>query len=165
MGCRGKEKDYDFDKCDFKDCVCDILRDIKAAQDEVAGDNCCDYGCKQSIDDLVGGTMGGNGRDTIPVILYCEGTCKPFKGFGGKRCEDNSNNFDVKESFFFRVKDVDDDCCATLELLLSPETGSDCGCECPAEQETEDLSATGICITVDLKCFCHVTCLPAISAL
>ncbi|WP_079529437.1 MULTISPECIES: CotY/CotZ family spore coat protein [Halobacillus] len=160
MGC--KERNYDVESC-----VCDILRDIKAAQDDVVGNNCCDSGCRQSIDDLVGGAGGGNGRDTIPVILYCKGTCKPFKGFGGKRCENGSDDFDIKESFFFRVKDVDDDCCATLELLLSPDEDEHCECkhDCPAEQATGDLSATGICITVDLDCFCHVTCLPAVSAL
>ncbi|MFZ0369400.1 MAG: CotY/CotZ family spore coat protein, partial [Halobacillus sp.] len=35
----------------------------------------------------------------------------------------------------------------------------------PADQSCRNLRASGICITVDLNCFCHVTCLPATAAL
>ncbi|RKQ32642.1 CotY/CotZ family spore coat protein [Oceanobacillus halophilus] len=157
MGC-GK-------KMDTGNCVADILRDIVDAQDDIV-ENCCDTGCEQSIADLLGDTDTGNGLDTVPIILYCAGDCKPFKGFGAERKVKNGEfgMHPLVASFIFRVKSVDDDNCAVLELLL--KDGETCGCDDlkdPCDQSTHDLEATGICITVDLDCFCHVTCLPAIS--
>ncbi|KKE79952.1 spore coat protein [Bacilli bacterium] len=155
MGC-GK-------KFDSGNCVADILRDIVDAQNDIV-ENCCDTGCEQSIGDLLGETDNGNGLDTVPVILYCD--CKPFKGFGAER-KTKHGHFGMGEivsSFVFRVKSVDKDNCAVLELLLSD--GQGCGHDSlkdPTDQVTKKLEATGICITVDLDCFCHVTCLPAIS--
>jgi spore coat protein Z len=102
--------------------------------------------------------------DTVPVILYCKGDCKPFKGFGADR-KMKDEMTPIVASFIFRVKKVDKDGCATLELLLAHE--QPCGyndLKDPTDQKTKGLKATGICITVDLNCFCHVTCLPAISA-
>ncbi|ASK60786.1 spore coat protein [Virgibacillus phasianinus] len=171
MGCCGK---------DFEtgNCVCDILKEIADAQNDVV-ENCCDTSCERSISDLLGDTDNGNGLDTVPVLLYCKGDCEPFKGFGVH--PDDMGN--VVSSFFFRVKRVDDDCCATLELLRSEEEhhhhhhhhdhdnegewdrrGNCCDPECPADQDTENLRTTGICITANLDCFCIVTCLPAINA-
>ncbi|GGF15289.1 spore coat protein Y [Halobacillus andaensis] len=142
---------------DSGNCVCDILSEIVAAQNDVLSD--CNTSCEQSIGDLLGDT-GGSGRDTVPVLLYCKGNCKPFKGFGARR----DSIKDIKGSFYFRVKDVDKDCCATLELLRDPEDKNE-DPNSPVEQKTGNLKATGICISVDLDCFCHVTCLPAITAL
>ncbi|HLR61656.1 MAG TPA: CotY/CotZ family spore coat protein [Lentibacillus sp.] len=139
-------------------CVCDILREITEAQNDVI-ENCCSTSCEQSISDLLGDNEAGNGLDTVPVILYCKDSCKPFLGFG-------ANPDDVGEmtsSFFFRVKRVDDDCCAVVELLRDPNDDDNCP-ENPVDQDTKPLCATGICITVDLNCFCHVTCLPAVNA-
>ncbi|GGA74161.1 CotY/CotZ family spore coat protein [Ornithinibacillus halotolerans] len=137
-------------------CVCEVLRDIVDAQNDVI-ENCCDSSCEQSINDLLGETDPGTGLDTVPVLLYnkCDG--KPFKGYGAKR----GRIHDIKSSFYFRVKTVDDDCCAVLELLRDPKD-QDCVTD-PCAQFTGNLENTGICITVDLTCFCHVTCLPAIS--
>ncbi|MEC5423584.1 CotY/CotZ family spore coat protein [Virgibacillus sp. C22-A2] len=140
-------------------CVCDILREIADAQNDVL-DICCDTSCEQSISDLLGETDPGNGLDTVPVILYCKGDCKPFKGFGALPNDVGC----VVGSFFFRVKSVDDDCCAILELLRDP-SDADLNPKDPVDQKTDDLRATGICMTVDLSCICHVTCLPAIDAL
>ncbi|GAB3069244.1 CotY/CotZ family spore coat protein [Virgibacillus ainsalahensis] len=155
MGCG---KDFD-----TGNCVCDILKDIAEAQSDVR-ENCCDTSCDQSISDLLGETDNGNGLDTVPVILYCKDSCKPFKGFGATR-KNNGKPDEILSSFIFRVKRVDDDCCAVLELLL--EADQPCGyndMKDPADQKVHHLEATGICITVDLNCFCHVTCLPAIDA-
>ena len=151
MGCCGK---------DFKtgNCVCDILKEIARAQNDVI-ENCCDSSCERSISDLLGETEDRNGLDTVPVILYCKDSCKPFKGFGAHP----RNIGDVVASFFFRVKTVDDDCCAVIELLRDPADNNK-NPKDPVEQDTKRLRGTGICISVDLNCFCHVTCLPAISA-
>ncbi|GGJ95105.1 spore coat protein [Lentibacillus kapialis] len=167
MGC-GKERDFEKDYGGKGNCVADILKDIVEAQNDVI-ENCCETSCEQSINDLLGETENGNGLDTVPVILYCK-DCKPFKGFGANRKyyrdnEDNSRNNigEILSSFIFRVKRVDYDGCAVLELLLSD--GDSCAYDHmkdPTDQDTKHLEATGICITVDLDCFCHVTCLPAI---
>ncbi|KPH74393.1 MULTISPECIES: CotY/CotZ family spore coat protein [Bacillaceae] len=143
-------------------CVADILRDIVEAQNDIV-ENCCETGCEQSINDLLGETDNGNGLDTVPIILYCT-DCKPFKGFGAEKKNRHGRIGDIVASFIFRVKSVDDNNCAVLELLLSD--GQGCGHDSlkdPTDQVTKKLEATGICITVDLDCFCHVTCLPAIS--
>lgn len=139
-------------------CVCDILKEIARAQTDVV-ENCCDSSCEQSISDLLGETETSNGLDTVPVILYCKDSCKPFKGFGAHP----KNIGDVKSSFYFRVKKVDDNCCAVIEMLRDPHCDTR-NPKDPTDQKTKHLRATGICITVDLNCFCHVTCLPAISA-
>lgn len=142
-------------------CVCDILKEIAGVQDDIAND-CCDTGCEQSINDLLGTNEGGPGLDTVPLLLYCSSTCEPFKGYGAYP-RDISKKV---SSFYFRVKKVSDDCCAVIELLVDrSELGQSKNQTCPYTQKTDHLRATGICITVDLKCFCHVTCLPAINAM
>lgn len=151
MSCRCKDRSTE-------NCVCDILREILAAQQDIVDDRTdCEVGCEQSIRDLLGDTTSPTNLDTVPVLLYCD--CKPFKGFGAG----NDPNTTVVASFFFRVKSIDDDCCAVLELLR--ERNDQKNFEDPTQQKTANLRATGICINVDLKCFCHVTCLPAIRAL
>ncbi|KGP74335.1 CotY/CotZ family spore coat protein [Pontibacillus yanchengensis] len=157
MGC-GK-------KFDSGDCVRDILKEIVAAQNDVA-DDVCDSSCEQSINDLLGDTGGNNGLDTVPVLLYCK-DCKPFKGFGALRGNGRGSVGELMCSFFFRVNEVDDDC-ALLELLVSDDHDDHDHKDkhdSPKCQDISDLRATGICITVDLDCFCHITCLPAINAI
>ncbi|SDJ45166.1 CotY/CotZ family spore coat protein [Salimicrobium halophilum] len=145
------------EKFDSKNCVSNILKEIVDAQSDVLHD--CDSSCEQSISDLLGDT-GATGLDTVPVLLYCEGTCKPFKGYGAKKTAIK----DIMASFYFRVKSIDSHDCATLELLRDPhDTCEDP--ESPVKQFTKNLKATGICITVDVDCFCHITCLPAVEAL
>ncbi|MBA2174466.1 spore coat protein [Halobacillus locisalis] len=166
-------------KFDSGSCVIDILKDIVDAQNDVLHE--CMTSCEQSIADLLGDTGGGNNFDTVPVILYCK-DCKPFKGFGSKK---SNSECEIKGSFFFRVKSVDDDGCAVVELLFAddhhhgPVGGVDESSDesyhhhhknkfdpkSPADQDCANLRASGICITVDLNCFCHVTCLPATAAL
>ena len=146
-------------KFDSGNCVADILREIADAQSDLLSD--CTTSCEQSIADLLGDTAPtANNLDTVPVILYCKGDCKPFKGYGVP-LEDLGAAF---ASFYFRVKQVNDDNCAVLELLREENDPKD-DPRSPVEQRTSDLEVTGVCITVDLDCFCHITCLPAISAL
>ena len=139
-------------------CVIDVIKEILDAQQDVV-ENCCDISCDQAISDLLGESDPGNGLDTVPFILYCQDGCKPFKGFGAHP----DNIGDVRGSFYFRVKKLHDNGCAVLELLRDPHDDSK-NPKSPTDQKTKRLRATGICITVDLNCFCHITCLPAISA-
>lgn len=154
MSCGTCGKDYH-----AHNCVCKILREIARAQRDVTEGPDCQTSCERSISDLLGQTEVPNNLDTIPVLLYCKDGCKPFKGYGAH----SRNIGKIVASYYFRVKSVNDDCCAVLELLRDPNCPNP-NPHNPMDQETKKLRATGICITVDLKCFCHVTCLPAISA-
>ncbi|QGH35603.1 spore coat protein [Gracilibacillus salitolerans] len=142
------------------DCVCEVVRAINDAQDNVVEME-CDVSCARSIQDLVS-PVRGNGLDTVPFILY-DKKGKPFKGFGA---EVSDGRFECFSSFIFRVTEVDDeDCCAVLELLVFDNDDTTCGdpCEQLDNEKVSDLERTGICITVDLNCFCAITCLPAVS--
>lgn len=146
--------------CDYKtgSCVCNVLKEIARAQSDIV-ENCCDTSCEKSINELLGDRDIPNDLDTVPVLLYCKDSCKPFKGYGAHP----RNIGKMQASFYFRVKSVTDDCCAVLELLKDPND-SNHNPHDPMDQHTKHLKTTGICITVDAKCFCHITCLPAISA-
>ncbi|SFM48477.1 spore coat protein Z [Gracilibacillus orientalis] len=147
-------------------CVCDVVRAIADAQDNAVGQQ-CDVSCLRSIQDLVS-PVGGNGLDTVPFILY-DKKGKPFKGFGAEvDANGGPARFDCFSSFIFRVTEVDDDeCCAVLELLVFDNDEKTCGdpCEQLDNEKVDELERTGICITVDLNCFCAITCLPAVSVL
>lgn len=138
-------------------CVCTVLKNIANAQRDII-ENVCDTSCEKSISDLLGDTEVPNGLDTVPVLLYCKDGCKPFKGYGVHPRHIGN----VISSFYFRVKSVTKDCCAVLELLRDPNDSGNP--HDPCEQQTKHLRTTGICITVDVNCFCHITCLPAINA-
>src|SRR5690625_7541836 len=100
-------------------CVCNVLKSIANAQRDVV-ENECDTSCEKSISDLLGETEVRNGLDTVPVLLYCEDGCKPFKGYGAHP----RNIGKVMSSFYFRVKSVTNDCCAVLELLSDPNVSN-----------------------------------------
>ena len=163
MGCKGKKHDGD-------NCVCEVLRAVADAQDEVDVDNDCDVSCHKSIQELLAGAQTPTtDLDTIPLILYC-GDCAPFEGFG-TRIRTNGGGpqmLDCFNSFFFRVTSVDDNCCAKLELLATrggePEDSSPCG-QIRTGGSRNEFFRTGICLTVDLDCFCAVTCLDPVAAL
>lgn len=147
------------DKFKSGHCVADVLREIVAAQNNVVGD-CCDSSCEQSIANLLGESSPVQSNlDTVPVLLYCK-DCSPFKGYGAPF----NDIGDVVGSFYFRVKSINERNCAVLELLRV-ENDPVADPASPVQQFTSNLEATGICITVDVDCFCHITCLPAISAL
>jgi hypothetical protein len=158
MSCRKHGHDDD-------NCVCAVLRNIADVQDQVdpAVDDDCVVSCERSIEELLSPvTTPPNANNTIPVILYCD--CAPFQGFGVKKVQ---GKFTCFKSFVFKVKSVDDDCCAVLELLETEDHKNKGGhyppqpiVEDPCDQfPAEGFVGTGICITVDLSCFCAVTCL------
>jgi len=140
-------------------CVCNVLKNIARAQSDIVDSNKCLTSCDRSISDLLGETEVRNHLNTVPVMLYCSSTCQPFKGYGAHPHSIGN----IESSFYFRVKNVDDNCCAVIELLRDPND-SIANPHDPCEQYTKELRTTGICMTVDLKAFSHVTCLPAIAA-
>ncbi|ASK61124.1 spore coat protein [Virgibacillus phasianinus] len=166
------------DKCTSDDCVCDVVRRIVKAQNEV-GDNCCTSGCERSVRELLsGGRNHGPANTTIPFILYCKGTCKPFIGSGVFQASHGRGHrrfFECVETPVFRAKSFvkGSDCCVRLELLMpvNDECGCDCSCDTessvcpffPEDSPVTDFQATGICITVDLEHFVGITCLDPIT--
>lgn len=146
-------------------CVCDTLAAIADAQDSVDNNNGnCTTSCNRSIQELLGEVSPfSTGNNTIPVTLTCKSTCAPFIGLAAQPLN-GTRNFVV--SGVFRVNEVDvETCCATLELLspvdLDPaqnQFDNPALVLASAEQEG-NLVSSGLCITVDLSCFCGVTCL------
>ncbi|ARI78659.1 CotY/CotZ family spore coat protein [Halobacillus mangrovi] len=177
--CCGHKKKDDKKKDDkkfkhYKNCVEDVLEAILIAQKKAEKDNHCHTSCKQSIEDLLGEKKKVK-KNTIPVILYCG--CDPYKGTGVTTytCHSKKTKFKCVNTFIFKVKDIDKKC-AVLELLvfksdLKPKKDRDGKCHSKHDhsacgqidhKDLDDLVGTGICINVDLSCFCAVTCLPAV---
>ncbi|WP_430788262.1 CotY/CotZ family spore coat protein [Virgibacillus flavescens] len=153
-------------------CVKDVLEAIVEAQKKAQNDSHCRSSCKQSIEDLLGERRIMT-KNTIPFMLYCG--CEPFKGTGvlTYSCH-NEKKFKCINTFIFKIKELKNNC-AVLELLIfksdlnRPNDGSnECGkhgrgaCGQLDHKRVDDLIKTGICINVDLSCFCAVTCLPAV---
>lgn len=149
-------------------CVCDTLLAIVEAQEKVSptADDCA-FSCNTAIRELVAGVT--TPANTIPVILTCKNSCLPFVGVGvGRRTTGTPlRPFDVTLGVVFRVVDVDPDtCCATLEILdPEPSEGNPiANCDDPCFflnqlNNAQRLESTGVCITVDLDCFCAVACI------
>lgn len=164
-------------------CVTSIVRKILNAQKQATlGGADCLTSCDQSIKDLLASPGYRPTRHTtIPFILYSKGCNKPF--FGSGFCVDEEGMFNCVESPVFRVKGFSKGSsnCAVLELLTPVVDDNDAGgnegdgtfqnengvcgsvCEYFGTQEFSNFEATGICITVDLSCFCGISCLPAIT--
>lgn len=146
-----------------ENCVCNVLRAIVEAQNQISPlEEFCETSCERSIQQLVGGVQAANEFDTIPVILYCG--CDPFLGFGVGPSEQGNQKQRCVATFYFRVVDVDNNCCATLELLESGMGEGNNIPQNPCQQLMQgggegSFTGTGICITMDLSCFCGVTCL------
>lgn len=145
-------------------CVCTVLRNIADAQDQVSpAAEVCTTSCDRSIQELLQGVAPVATANTIPVILYCG--CDPFLGTGVRTKTTGGNTqLECIQTFIFRVNSVDDNCCATLELLEAkggPNPSNPCAQFNGAKPG--DITGTGICITVDLSCFCAVSCLEPIT--
>lgn len=180
--CGGTEE-----SCRHDNCVCNKVREIVIAQNEVAGNSSnngrCATSCDRSIADLLSppnndnGNMNGN--TTIPFALYCKGACGPFVGSGVYQATNGSNGnyFGCAETPIFRAIGFEDEgnCCVSLELLLpATEDGATPGPQgegdssiCPffPNQAITDFQATGVCITVDLNNFHSITCLDPVKPL
>jgi hypothetical protein len=148
------------------ECVCDVVRKIVRAQNEVAAaqDNCCTTGCEQSIEQLLAPTTA-NGPTTIPFLLYCKGDCDLFFATGVRP---HNSMFDCIETPVFKANSLKKDCCVEIELLefetgtatnLIPPHPPKNACSFIPHNTTGNFVETGVCITVDLHCFCAIQCL------
>lgn len=145
------------DKDEDKDCICSILKRILKAQEEV--EDCqCNVSCEKSIRQLHNKTDCH--PNTIPFTLGCG--CDQFCGKAA--IYDKCGNFCLISSPFFKVKKVDRNCCAVLELLWPTCDGEpfkghlNCKDNCCPCHEFNGFIGTGACITVDLSCFCSISC-------
>ncbi|MBS4192717.1 spore coat protein [Bacillus sp. FJAT-49705] len=159
-----------------ENCVEEVLEAILKAQKKVKvkREKVCKVSCKESIKELLEEEKKPK-KNTVPFILYCD--CEPFKGTGVTTFTSHSKKkkFACISTFIFRIKDLDDNC-AVLELLTfkpkkccHEDSGKKCDHKEPSSpcrqidhKDVDDLIRTGICITVDLSCFCAISCLPAI---
>lgn len=163
----------------LEDCVCDVVQQIVAAQDAVIDNDCCTTSCERSIQQLLSPQVTPVTNTTIPFILYCK-DCEPFIGSGvfEEQLGATPNTFfDCVETPIFRAKQFVEgsECCVQLELLLPVTEGgvapgptndsvSDV-CRFFPGNSIRDFRATGICLTVDLNCFCSIACLTPITPL
>lgn len=150
------------------ECVCDVVRKIVLAQNEVAAaqDDCCTTGCENAIEQLLSPTtVPTNGPTTIPILLYCKGDCDLFFATG---IAQNNSGFDCVETPVFRAKKFKKGCCVELELLEFDTQGNGHNllghskkdmCHFIPSNATGDFVETGICITVDLNNFTGIQCL------
>lgn len=169
-------------KCENDNCICDVVRKIIAAQDEVASRRQCASGCESSIKQLLSSSPSSrDGNTTIPFILYTKDGSKPFIASGVYKAPiegyNNETFFDCLETPVVRAKKLvkGSKCCVILELLRSVNANgfpvADSGeklCDFFCDKtphKTVNFRETGICITVDLDCFCGITCLDAITPL
>ncbi|WP_079479240.1 CotY/CotZ family spore coat protein [Halobacillus salinus] len=147
-------------------CVKDILKEIVRVQNEVAAlDHCCDTSCERSIRDLLS-PASENGNTTIPFLLYCK-DCKPFFASGLKKKAMEAGYYCIETPVFKAKKFVDDNC-VKLELLKPVSAHAhwhkcDKKSVCDALHHVEEFESTGICTTVDVNCFCGITCLDPIT--
>ena len=175
-------------------CVTDVVRNIVRAQKKAveAEENTCLTGCDRSINELLSPFEENRERirhNTIPFMLFSKECGKPFTGVGVRQRHNKGSNhsfFECIESPVFRVKSFLDnsDSCVRLELLTpvsgpsgkqGPNQNPDADRHCHDRhgsslcnilpRHTRNFRATGICITVDLHCFCGISCLDPITPL
>ncbi|MFD2443224.1 CotY/CotZ family spore coat protein [Bacillus sp. CGMCC 1.16607] len=169
---KGSEKSME--ECqESSSCVKNTLEKILEAQKMSKKKECeaCKTSCENSIDKLLHQECN-HSKNTIPFILYCN--CEPFKVEGVTTCFDECSHrekFICFTTFIFRIKDLKGEC-AVIELLkiknhdhCSPYSNNQpCSLCCQLNcEDIDDLVATGVCLKVDLSCFCAIQCLPAAS--
>lgn len=102
-------------------CVIDVVKGIVKAQHKVAeaSEDTCTTSCDRSIADLLSPARENGNRsrhNTIPFMLFCKSSCKPFVGSGVLRSDER---FRCIESPVFRAKGFvgRSETCVRLELL------------------------------------------------
>ena len=167
--------------CGHNDCVCEVVRKIVAAQNQVADRNKhCSSSCNDSIRELYSQNHSINRNTTIPFILFNKGSLKPFIASGVYKkkkqgcCEDAF--FTALETPVLRaIRFIPHTCCVEVELLQPvnehgiPLTHGGKNLvdffKDKCHRQTVNFKKTGICITLDLECFCAITCLSPIKPL
>lgn len=166
-------------------CIRDIVRKIIDAQRKVAGVDAvtCITSCEQSIEELLSPSHDSrpSRHTTIPVMLF-DGCGKAFVGSGFVRSEAGNRRSHLKcvDSPVFKVKGFapNSNNCVRVEILLpvyahgsgEGSGADDChgskghgACKYFDNKPIRNFRETGLCITIDLDCFCGITCLDPIT--
>jgi Spore coat protein Z len=175
MGC-GRNEDVGDDRRPSHDnCICEVVRAIRRIQDIRDDRECDDCNTDCFLTPLGSLVSPSRQRSNTRVFMLLTDDGDPFKAmFNNRRRENDMLTADELEnernrmscfSVFFRVQNVFDNCCATLQVLepldrrgrrvdLFRNGKLDLDAIC----EVERFDATGSCVTVDLKCFCGIQC-------
>ncbi|MEI3604205.1 CotY/CotZ family spore coat protein [Pseudogracilibacillus sp. SE30717A] len=185
MGCHVERERFDRDGC-----IKEIVRRILNAQREAVDE--CVTSCENSIEDLLTQRVRRRRNETtIPFMLICKESCKPFVGAGFISRGRRDRDFECVESPILRVRDFvrGSKSCVNVELLLpvsrrrdgdhhGKEHGEERGhhdhdrdrhhdkdsfCDKFGRRRIDNFRETGVCITLDLDCFCGITCLDPIT--
>lgn len=173
-------------------CVGDVVRRILDAQRKAAdeSDYGCTTSCDRSIDDLLSPSRRGPSRHTtIPFMLTCKDGCSTFFGSGfTDHGHHRHRHFHCIESPIFKVRGFvrGSKNCARIELLKpvyhhehdhdhGPREDDDLTdyhhgnhsnnsvCGYFGGRPIKNFCHTGVCITVDLDCFCGISCLDPVT--
>lgn len=173
MGC-GRNDESNVGRRD-DNCICEVVRAIKRVQDIREDRDCDDCSTDCFLTPLGALVSPSRQRANTRVFMLLTKDGDPFKAMFSKenrRGRDTvAANLSEKEkdhngcfSVFFRVQNVFDNCCATLEVL-EPRKGrhgvnlfKHGKLDFDAICDVDRFEATGSCITVDLKCFCGIQC-------
>jgi Spore coat protein Z len=149
MGCGRDRDDFDHKK---RNCVCEAVRAIKDIQDN-AVDECDECRLDCFLEPLGSMVSPSSQRPNTRIFKLYTKKGDVFKA--------HTKKWPYK-SPFFRVKEVFDNCCATLQVVKHK-----CSKDMNADSEDEffanalgenEWKLTGDCITVDLDCFCAIQC-------
>ncbi|MDN4606874.1 CotY/CotZ family spore coat protein [Sporosarcina highlanderae] len=176
MGC-GRNEDVRSDNNRHNSCICEVVRAIKRVQgirDEIDCDDCRTDCFLTPLGSLV---SPARQRANTRVFMLLDEKGNPFKAMFRRArrfseaeatataSEQGRRDCNTCFSVFFRVQNVFDNCCATLQVLEPRDIRGrrvdlfkggklDLDAVC----EVERFEATGTCVTVDLSCFCAVQC-------
>ncbi|MCG7334269.1 spore coat protein CotZ [Sporosarcina sp. ACRSM] len=174
MGCGRSEDVVESRRHD--NCICEVVRAIRRIQDIRDEQDCDDCRTDCFLTPLGSLVSPSRQRANTRVFMLMNDEGDPFKAFFNHRrrgrnqgpANDATSERDCESCFsvFFRVQNIFDNCCATLQVLEPRDSRGrrvdlfkhgkldfDAFCE------VERFEATGSCVTVDLKCFCAVQCI------
>ncbi len=176
MGCGRNEDVGEHRHPSHDNCICEVVRAIRRIQD-IRDERECDDCSTDCFLTPIGSLLSpARQRANTRVFMLLTDDGDPFKAmFNNRRRRDHDMLATVEQgtewkhdscfSVFFRVQNVFDNCCATLQVLepldrrgkrvdLFKNGKLDFDAIC----EVERFEATGSCVTVDLKCFCGIQC-------
>jgi len=164
---------------DHEGCICEVVRAIKRVQD-IREDFDCDD-CRNDCFTTPLGSLVSPARNRANTRVFTLSTDdgdlfkamfkrlrrRRDRDFNGLESSDKDHNHHAGcFSVFFRVQNVFDNCCASLEVLEPrSEDGKRLNLFKHGKLDFDELckverfEATGSCITVDLKCFCGIQCI------
>ncbi|BAQ10297.1 spore coat protein y [Bacillus sp. OxB-1] len=180
MGC-GKTEDVGGVR-GHDNCICEVVRAIKRVQD-LRDDRDCDDCASDCFTSPLGSivsparqrantrvfTLSNNKGDLFKALFKREHrkhwrTGGQSEGHTGAETAGHHYHNNCI-SVFFRVQNIFDNCCATLQVLepldrnrMPVDITKHGKIDLEEICRVENFAPTGSCITVDLKCFCGIQC-------